>query len=179
MAEGLVRHAGFTGLGETQALHALVATGTFATVQSYFNAVNPSAGVAGASRGGQDFAGLIGAAAAAEMGVIAIRVMAAGALLARPRRHPNAADPGPALAEGGQYDRDLDRAQAIEAIASTSGCDGPLELALRFALATPGISTVLVGFSDLAQLEDALRWTERGPLPDDVLRRVADVARQP
>jgi len=179
VAEGLVRHAGFTGLGETPALHALVAAGTFATVQSYVNAVNPSAAIAGASRGGQDFAGLIGAAAAAGMGVIAIRVMAAGALLARPRRHPNAADPGPALAEGAQYDRDLDRAQAIEALASAAACDGPLELALRFALATPGISTALVGFSDLAQLEDALRWAERGPLPEDVMRRVADLARQP
>lgn len=179
VAQGLVRHVGFTGLGDTQALHALVATGAFATVQAYVNAVNPSAGVAAATGGEQDFAGLIGAAATAGMGVIAIRVMAAGALLARPHRHRNAGDPGPMLAEGARYDRDLERAKKIQAIAAELAYDGPLELALRFALAVPGISTVLVGFSDLDQLEDALRWARRGPLPRDAIRRVVELAQQP
>ena len=177
VARGLVRHIGITGLGDTPALHAVVAAGQFATVQTYFNAVNPSAGFPGRSGGAQDFAGLIGAAAAAGMGVITIRAMAAGALLASPRRHPNAGDPGPLLARGAEYERDLERAQAIRAIAAELGYDSPLELALRFALATPGISTVLVGFSDPGQLEDALRWAERGPLPGDVVRRVVDLAR--
>lgn len=177
VARGLVRHIGVTGLGETPALHALVATRRFGTVQTYFNAVNPSAGFPGASGGAQDFAGLIGAAAAEEMGVIAIRVMAAGALSARPHRHRNAGDPGPLLASGAEYARDLDRARAIEGIAAEVRYDSALELALRFALATPGISTVLVGFSDLAQLEDALRWAGRGPVPNDVARRVLELAR--
>jgi L-galactose dehydrogenase/L-glyceraldehyde 3-phosphate reductase len=158
-------------------VHAAVTAGPFATVQTYFNAVNPSAGFPGASGGGQDFAGLIGAAAAAGRGVIAIRVMAAGALLARSQRHPKAGDPGPVLARGAEYAHDLERAQVIQGIAAELRYDSPLELALRFALATPGISTVLVGFSDLGQLEDALRWTRRGPLPADVVRRVVDLAR--
>jgi aryl-alcohol dehydrogenase-like predicted oxidoreductase len=177
VARGLVRHIGITGLGDTPALHAVVAAGQFATIQTYFNAVNPSAGFPGMSGGAQDFAGLIGAAAAAGMGVITIRALAAGALLANPRRHPNAGDPGPLLARGAEYERDLERAQAIRAIAAELGYESPLELALRFALATPGISTVLVGFSDPGQLEDALRWAARGPLPGDVVRRVVDLAR--
>ena len=177
VARGLVRHIGITGLGDTTALHAVVAAGQFATVQTYFNAVNPSAGFPGRSGSAQDFAGLIGAAAAAGMGVITIRAMAAGALLAHPRRHPNAGDPGPLLARGAEYERDLERAQAIRAIAAELGYESPLELALRFGLATPGISTVLVGFSDPGQLEDALRWAGREPLPSDVVRRVVDLAR--
>lgn len=174
---GLARHIGITGLGDTPALHAAVTGGAFQTVQTYFNAVNPSAGFPGAGGSAQDFAGLIGAAAGAGLGVIAIRVMAAGALQAHLRRHPNAGDPGPLLVKGAEYERDLERAQPIRDIAAELSCDGPLELALRFALAAPGISTVLVGFSDPGQLEDAVRWTTRGPLPGDVVRRLVALAR--
>ncbi len=178
VSRGLVRRIGITGLGDTPALHTIVTGGHFATVQTYFNAVNPSAGFAGASGGAQDFAGLIGAAAAAGRGVIAIRVMGAGALMAHRDRHPNAGDPGPVLQRGGEYDRDLERARGVRDIAAELGCDGPLEVALRFALGTPGISTVLVGFSDLGQVEDALSWVRRGPLPDDAARRVVEQARR-
>jgi aryl-alcohol dehydrogenase-like predicted oxidoreductase len=177
VARGVVRHIGITGLGDTTALHAVTTQGHFETVQTYFNALNPSAGFPGASGGAQDFAGLIGAAAAAKMGAIAIRVMAAGALSARPNRHRNAGDPGLPLLSGADYQRDLERAQAIQEIAAEMNYESGLELALRFALTTPGISTVLVGFSDLQQMEDALRWTGRGPLPGGVLQRIVGLAR--
>jgi len=98
---GLARQIGFTGLGETAALHDAVRSGMFATVQSYFNAVNPSAGYAGASGSEQDFGGLIDTAAGAGVGVIAIRVLAAGALALQPERHANAGDPGSPLVGGG------------------------------------------------------------------------------
>jgi L-galactose dehydrogenase/L-glyceraldehyde 3-phosphate reductase len=154
-----------------------VTSGRFATTQAYFNAINPSGGYPGAGGGEQDFAGLIGAAASAGVGVIAIRVMAAGALSAGPSRHANAGDPGAQLVTGAEYQRDVERADGIRRLASERGYEGPMELALRFALGTPGISTVLVGYSDRTQLEDALRWTERGPVPEDVARRVVDAAR--
>lgn len=179
VSRGLVRHIGVTGLGQTAAVHAAVKAGRFATAQIYFNALNPSAGVPEARGGEQDFAGLIGAAAAAGVGVINIRVMAAGALSAQATRHANAGDPGPLLAGGAGYRHDLERAAAIRTLAGDLGYDGPMELALRFALATPGISTVLVGYSDLTQLEDALRWTERGPVPAGVAARVVELARSP
>ena len=174
---GLVRHIGFTGLGDAAALHSLVATAEFATVQTYFNILNPSAGFPGASGGTQDFAGLIDKAAGAGMGVIAIRVMAAGSISASPVRHANAGDPGTPLVRGAAYSRDLERGHAIESLATELRAEGPLELALRFALAKPGVSTVLVGYSDLAQVEDAVRWTERGPLPEEIVRRLVERAR--
>jgi aryl-alcohol dehydrogenase-like predicted oxidoreductase len=176
-ARGLARHIGFTGLGETEALHDTVTSGPFATMQSYFNAVNPSAGYAGASGAEQDFGGLIDAAARANVGVIAIRVLAAGALAAQPERHANAGDPGSPLAGGAEYTRDLNRARDLEAFAAEFELEGTLEMAVRFALAKPGIATVLVGYSDLSQLEDAIRWTERGPLPDEIVGRIVDAAR--
>ncbi len=175
--QGLARHAGLTGLGDALALRAVVAEAGFETVQAYFNAANPSAGYPGASGGAQDFDGLIDHAAAGGMGVIAIRVMAAGALSGTPDRHANAGGPGTPLVSGGEYAGDLTRARAIGALAKEVGADGPLELALRFVLAKPGVSTALVGYSDLTQLEDAIRWTARGPLPEHVVGRILDVAR--
>jgi aryl-alcohol dehydrogenase-like predicted oxidoreductase len=52
--------------------------------------------------------------------------------------------------------------------------ESPLELGLRFALAKRGVSAVLVGYSDLDQLEAAIRWTERGGLDDSALKRVLE-----
>ncbi|HKV44441.1 MAG TPA: aldo/keto reductase [bacterium] len=175
--QGLAAHVGLTGLGDAAPLRAVIGSGRYATIQTYFNALNPSAGFAGASGGGQDFGGLIDAAAAAAMGVIAIRVMAAGAVSATPQRHANAGDPGDPLARGAEYGRDLERARGLAALGGEVGVEGPLELALRFALAKPGVSTVLVGYSDLTQLEDAIRWTARGPLPPDAVNRILALAR--
>jgi L-galactose dehydrogenase/L-glyceraldehyde 3-phosphate reductase len=175
-ARGLVRHIGITALGQTAAVHAALRTGKFATAQVYYNAVNPSAGFPRARGGEQDFDGLIRVAAAAGVGVINIRVMAAGALSAQTARHANAGDPGPLLADGAAYGHDVERADAIRMLAAEVRCDGPLELALRFAIGTPGISTILVGYSDRTQLEEALRWVTRGPLAPQAAARVVELA---
>ena len=174
--DGLAAHVGFTGLGDADATAANARDGPYATVQVYYNASNPSAGAAGAAGDGQDFAGLLGTAAAHGVGVIVIRPLAAGALLGATERHANAGDPGVPLAGGLGYAHDLARAQALAPLAHELGLENPLELSLRFVQAHGGVSTVIVGYSDLTQLEDALRWTSRGPLPADAVGRVVALA---
>lgn len=173
---GLARYIGFTGLGEVAALGQMPAAG-METVQIYFNLLNPSAAYHGATGGGQDFVGLLDTCAGAGLGVIAIRVLAAGALAGLPQRAENAGNPGPPLAGGAEYAADLERAAALQPLAAELGCEGLPELALRFALSQPGISTALVGYSNLRQLEDALRWVERGPLPEPAIGRIVSLAR--
>jgi L-galactose dehydrogenase/L-glyceraldehyde 3-phosphate reductase len=173
---GLIRFFGFTGLGETPAVLRVVASGRFQSVQSYVNAVNPSAGWAVQGGGAQSFDRLLHRAAEAGVGTIGIRVLAAGALAltAIPDRHANAGDPRGALTEGADYDTDLERARRLEGLAGELGLEGPAELSYRLVISHPGLSTALVGASDLAQLEDAIRWVERGPLdPSAVQRAVA------
>jgi aryl-alcohol dehydrogenase-like predicted oxidoreductase len=172
---GLVRHAGFTGLGDTSALQEVIRSEDFQTVQTYFNVLNPSAGFAGHAGGQQDFDGLIGTAERSGVGVIVIRVLAAGAATADPQRPANAGDPGGNLVGGGSYATDLERAAAIQQLATELGLDGPVELAIRFGLSKPGVSTVLVGYSTLAHLEEAIRYADRGPLGDDVVTRVLEL----
>jgi aryl-alcohol dehydrogenase-like predicted oxidoreductase len=176
--EGLVDHVGITGLGNTASVLEVIRSGAFDTVQAYFNALNPSAGYPGATGGGQNLEGLIDAAAAQGMGVINIRVVAAGALSGSSERARLASPAGGgAMVEGGEFEADLDRAVALVRMASDFGLDGPVELGFRFALAKPGISTVLIGFSDLSQLENALGWAEKGPLEATVVGRIVENAR--
>jgi aryl-alcohol dehydrogenase-like predicted oxidoreductase len=47
------------------------------------------------------------------------------------------------------------------------------EASLRFAIGHPDVSTVLLGYSDLAQLEAAAAAVTRGPLAPAALQRVA------
>jgi aryl-alcohol dehydrogenase-like predicted oxidoreductase len=169
---GLARHIGFTGLGDSVALREVVLAEPFETVQTYFNVLNPSAGYTGHAAGQQDFEGLIDSAARAGRGVIVIRVLAAGAVTATPDRPANAGDPGGGLAGGSSYTSDLDRAQRLAALARDLGLESPIELALRFGLSKPGVSTVLVGYSDIGQLEEAIRFAGRGALSSDAVRRV-------
>ncbi len=169
---GLVRHAGFTALGDTSALIEVARSEPYATVQTYFNVLNPSAGFPGHSGGQQDLGGLIDTAASAGVGVIVIRVLAGGAAAGTLERAENANDPGGPLVSGSSFESDVERARTLATLATEAGLDGPIELALRFGLSKPGVSTVLVGYSNFGQLEDAIRWAERGPLPDDVVQRV-------
>lgn len=172
-AAGLTRFIGFTGLGDTAAVHRVAASGRFDAVQSYYNVLNPSAGYPGGPLdGAQDFDGLIDRAASAGLGVLAIRILAGGALSDVAERHPIAGGTGHTLVPGGEYPRDEARAAALRPLLGELGVEGLPELGLRFALAKQGISTVLIGVSDRAQLEEALRAAERGPLAPDAVARV-------
>jgi aryl-alcohol dehydrogenase-like predicted oxidoreductase len=147
----------------------------YETVQTYFNVLNPSAGYMGHAAGEQDFEGMIDTASRAGVGVIVIRVLAAGAAAGQTERTGNAGDPGSGMA-GGTYSSDLTRADRVAHLASDLGLESPVELALRFGLSKPGISTVLVGYSTLEHLEQAIRFAERGPLSADALRQVLELS---
>jgi aryl-alcohol dehydrogenase-like predicted oxidoreductase len=174
---GLAGHVGITGLGDPPAVIQVVESGRFETVQTYFNTLNPSAGYAGrAFPGAEDFAGLIDRAATARVGVINIRPLAAGALALASSRHANAGNPGGAIVRGANYADDAKRAERLTWLADELGLEGSVELALRFALSKAGVSMVIVGYSDLAQLQDAIRFANRGPLADDAIEQVLHLA---
>lgn len=178
VAAGLAGAIGFTALGETAAIHRVISSGAFDYAQCYFNVLNPSAARPGtAPPGAQDFDGAIARCAEAAMGVMAIRVLGAGAVGATPARHRLAGDPGGPLAGDG-YASDLARAQRLGAVSAELEVESPFELALRATLAQD-VSTALVGFSDVAQVEAALRWQARGPLSESELAQAIKGAGQP
>ena len=114
--EGKTRFIGFTGLGEAAALHKVVESERFDVVQAYFNMLNPSAGYPVSQEfTGYDFKLLIEKARKKEMGVAAIRVLAAGALGGDVSRDGYAAPVvrGP-LVPGGEYEKDHSRASRLQ-----------------------------------------------------------------
>jgi predicted aldo/keto reductase-like oxidoreductase len=54
--------------------------------------------------------------------------------------------------------------------------EGPAELSYRLVISHPGLSTALVGASELSHFEDALRWVERGPLDAATVQRVVEAS---
>ena len=79
---------------------------------------------------------------------------------------------GPALVPGDTYEVDISKAVWLDGLARELGLESALELSLRFVISKPEVSTALVGYSDMSQLESAIRWAEKGPLNADQVQRV-------
>ncbi len=174
--QGKVRFWGITGVGETEVLHQAVAAGGFHTVQAVYNLLNPSAGVqTPAGFPYQDYGQLIDRAAGKQMGVIAIRVLAAGALSGTPDRHPVAARSVTPIATERDYAADVARARRFAFLVEDGIVTSLVEAAIRFALSKPEVSTALAGISSLEQLEWAVEYANRGPLPAEALARLHEV----
>ncbi len=173
VAEGRIGHYGITAIGDTPALHEAIADGAVATAQVVYNLLNPSAGHAlPPGFPAQDFAHLLDHCAAWNTGVIAIRVAAAGALSGVAARHPVAVPSVDPIASGPDYAADVKHARMLHALVDEGHAESLIEASLRFALASPAVSTVLLGYSSLDHLEHAARSTEKGPLSAAALARL-------
>ncbi|MBI3628912.1 MAG: aldo/keto reductase [Candidatus Rokubacteria bacterium] len=171
---GKIRFLGITALGETAALHRVVGARVLDTAQVCYNLLNPSAGVAvPPGYPAQDFAGLLDRARETATGVIGIRALAAGTLSGVESRHPIAAPSVDPIASGPDYAADVRRARGLAALVKEGHAGSVIEAALRFAIGHAAVSTVLVGYSSLDQLEYAARCVEKGPLPPAALERLA------
>jgi aryl-alcohol dehydrogenase-like predicted oxidoreductase len=174
--QGRIRFWGLTAKGETGPLHEVVASGRYHSAQVFCNLVNPSAAVpVPAGYPAQDFRGLATRAGEAGLGVIVVRVLAGGALSGRPDRHPVASPAPDPIGSGPSYAADVARAGALAALVREGHVKSLVEAALRFPLGVPAVSTVLLGYSDLAQLELAAEAVARGPLPPATLQRLTDI----
>ncbi|HKY09098.1 MAG TPA: aldo/keto reductase, partial [Candidatus Binatia bacterium] len=145
-AGGKVGYFGFSGLGDAKALHELVDSGEFHGFQCYYNLLNPSAGQpVPAGFGALDYGLILDRAAATGMGAFIIRVLAAGALTSDPSKGGGGS--GQTLSPGSDYPTDLERAEKVRKALGVHGKD-LTEAAIRFALMSEKVSTVLVGFSN-------------------------------
>jgi aryl-alcohol dehydrogenase-like predicted oxidoreductase len=171
---GKTRFIGFSGVGETPALHRAIDSKLFDTVQVVYNALNPSAGgpmPKGAP--GQDYGRLLEKAKAADMGTIIIRALAGGALSGTADRHPLAMQAVDPIGSAPDFGGDVERAKALEPLVRDSGSTNLTELAERFVIAHPAVSTMLVGYSTLDHLEAAIAAVNKGPLSDALVRRIS------
>jgi aryl-alcohol dehydrogenase-like predicted oxidoreductase len=77
------------------------------------------------------------------------------------------------IASGPDYRADVRRAGPLEALVREGHAGSLIEAALRFAITSDAVATVLVGYSSLDQLEYAASCVTKGPLPRAALDRLA------
>ena len=172
-SQGKVRFYGMTGVGEPKGIHEVVASGLVSTVQTVYNLINASAGAAApAGFDMPDYDRLIDLSAEKNVGVIVIRVLAAGALTGISVRHPVAVPTVAPIGSGRDFQQDESRARQFAFIVNEGFASDMPEASIRFALSNPGVSTVLVGYSDLEHLEKSVQYAAKGPLLAEALARL-------
>jgi len=162
--QGLCRWIGLTGLGDPAPLAHVIDSGRFDVVQIYYNLLNPTA-MQGAGPGwsSTDFDGLLRRCTSQDMGVMGIRVFAAGHL-ASSERHGREV----AITANAENAAEEARAKAaLDVLGSRFGT--PAQTALRFGLACPLLSTIVVGIGETWHLDEALAAAELGPLPQQAI----------
>jgi aryl-alcohol dehydrogenase-like predicted oxidoreductase len=156
--QGKVGFFGFSGLGETKGLQALVDSGEFHGFQCYYNLLNPSAGnPVPSSFSALDYGRILDRAAANGMGAFVIRVLAAGALTSDPSTGGGGS--GQTLSPGSDYSIDLKRTEKVKAALRVEGKE-LTQAAIRFALMNSAVSSVLVGFSNISHIDEAVACSE-------------------
>ncbi|HLF77743.1 MAG TPA: aldo/keto reductase [Dehalococcoidia bacterium] len=168
-AEGKVRCAGvsiYTG-DAPAAIHRVIDSGRFDCAQIYHNILNPTAAIPRPEGfTGPDRGQTLPKAAAQRMGVAVIRPLELGALTGVDERHAQGK-----VEQGPEYERNYRRSEALSFLA-TEGKQTLAQAALRYCLSTPGVSTIMVGFSNVRQIEEAAEASDRGPLPPEDMERI-------
>jgi aryl-alcohol dehydrogenase-like predicted oxidoreductase len=176
--QGKTRFCGITGLGDTPAILRVVGSRLFDTVQVAYNLLNPSAGTAIASGfPGQDFGQLLRLAGEAGLGTIGIRGLAGGALSGVEARHPNGLPIVDAVGTA-DYPTDVRRAKIFQPLVREGHAANLVEAAIRFVIANKALTTAIVGYSTIEQLEFAAAAANKGALAHRALERVTELQKE-
>jgi len=165
--EGLCDHLGMTALGAPGALHDVLDRGRYDVAQVYYNMLNPTAAAGRQPWNSTDFAGLLEVCATRDVGVMGIRIFAAGHLATR-ERHGREIP----VTDAAQDAAEERRAAAIWRVLSKDA-GTPAQAAIRFGLACERLSTIVVGLGAVAHLREAIEAAHMGPLPEDQLDAIA------
>jgi aryl-alcohol dehydrogenase-like predicted oxidoreductase len=146
---GLVQFLGLTGTGQPAAMREVVRSGGFDTIQVPYHLLNPSAGRdVAADFAETNYGNIITDCAAMNMGVFAIRVFAAGALLGQ---EPSAHTLKTPFFPLDLYERDRRRAGGGDLKAS----------ALRFVLDDDRVHAAIVGVGSPRHVDELADLIER------------------
>lgn len=152
--EKLIHFIGLTGTGHLEAMGQVVASNAFDTLQVPYNLLNPSAGrTMPADFSETDYGSIIADCKANQMGVFAIRLFAAGALLGN---EPSAHTLKTPFFPLSLYERDRARSRELAGVGSLK------QAAFDFVLNDPRVHSAIIGFGNVAEVEDAARMHDVG-----------------
>ena len=168
--DGRVENIGLTALGEANSIKEIIRTGLFDTAQIYYNLLNPSASFN--EKGtwtDHDFSGLISSCQEQEMGIMGIRIFAAG-LLATKVRHGREI-PVTDVIDISEEERRVEK--LFKLVGDNYG--NRAQFALRYGLSNDDLSCIVLGLASLGHLTNALQAFEMGPLPKDILEKILEL----
>jgi L-galactose dehydrogenase/L-glyceraldehyde 3-phosphate reductase len=91
-------------------------------------------------------------------------------------RHPIAMPSVDPIGSASSYAADVARARHFEALVREGHAESLIEAALRFVIASQGVTTMLVGTATMDEMEIAARAVAKGPLSTEALQRVTAIA---
>jgi aryl-alcohol dehydrogenase-like predicted oxidoreductase len=162
--QGKVKYFGFTTFGgDLSAINQLMDSGRFHAINSVYNLLNPSAG-RNVSSGltDENYGQVIQRASRQGMGVLVIRVLAAGSLTGQSMMSSASRHSEQKLKE---FERNKQRIEKLKYLMQLEDSNLP-QIANRFALTNDAVSTVVGGFSIKEHLEDAVSGSEQGVLSE-------------
>ena len=165
-----VQNIGITALGDTNSIKNVLETGYFDTAQVYYNLLNPSVEFEEADAwNDHDFSGLISVCNKHKMGVLGIRVFAAG-LLATDIRHGREIPVTNVI----NIDEEERRAHKLsELVGENYG--NRAQYALRYGLSSKNINSIVIGMATLEHLKNSIEAVEMGPLPASLLKDISEL----
>lgn len=174
--EGKARFLGFTANGDTKAVHQLVESGAFDSAQIFYNLLVPSAGESIPPQyPAQDYQELISVAAHQGVGSIGVRVLAGGALSGSETRHPLGMKIVDPIGSGQDYATDVQRALKFQPVVDAGHATGLPELAIRYVISNPALSTTEIGIAILEELQLAADAVNKGPLDAGALAQIKEI----
>jgi aryl-alcohol dehydrogenase-like predicted oxidoreductase len=166
---GLARHFGCCSFGgEMALLEQVIASDKFDAMLTHYSLLTQTAFLP-PTPGSKihDYHEIAAHATARGMGTAILRVLEAGALAYE--RHPLAGKSGVS-----EFDWLVEQAHSLDFLREPDE-KTLVPAAIRFALANDGVSVILVGISEVSQVDDAVAAVAKGPLGAEALARIEAV----
>jgi aryl-alcohol dehydrogenase-like predicted oxidoreductase len=179
--DGHVRYFGFAcEHAQAGPVRALLDTNAFTMINSWYDLLNPTAGMPKPAelQVDDDYEQFVDYASACSVGTAIIRPLAGGSLtdaaLGGTGRHPLAG--GALTRQPAAYQEMVEQARSM-AFLSVPGIQSLSQAAIRFILMHKGVTTVLGGFSELDQIEEMASCSGSDGLSPEQLARLEAVWR--
>ena len=166
-SEGRIKNIGITALGNLEPIKEVISTNGFDTAQVYYNLLNPSSAFKKKNEwNDHDFSGIVNECLKNDMGIMCIRIFAAG-YLATDIRHGREISVTQGINELEQKRRIK---KLFEILKNEKGTRA--QIALRFGLSNESLSCIVTGLSKIEHLDQIIEAESFGPLDQNLIEKI-------
>ena len=166
-SEGRIKNIGITALGNLEPIKEVISTNGFDTAQVYYNLLNPSSAFKKKNEwNDHDFSGIVNECLKNDMGIMCIRIFAAG-YLATDIRHGREISVTQGISELEQKRRIK---KLFEILKNEKGTRA--QIALRFGLSNESLSCIVTGLSKIEHLDQIIEAESFGPLDQNLIEKI-------